>query len=86
MIEFKESKEFLLKDKLLNMKKLFITREFQLKEQLLIIMQSKLKLNIFQKKYKKLLLNTSQYKKLGKEFNIYQFKLKLFTILKDKDM
>jgi hypothetical protein len=31
-------------------------------------------------------LNTNQFKELGKEFNIYQLKLKLFTILKEKNM
>lgn len=32
MIELKESKEYHLKEKLLNMNKLFITKEFQYKE------------------------------------------------------
>jgi hypothetical protein len=86
MIELKELKEYLSKDKSLNMKKLFITKEFQLKELLLIIMQLKLKSNIFLNKLKKLSLNTNQFKELGKEFNIYQLKLKLFTILKEKNM
>ena len=86
MIKLKESKESHSKEKLLNMKKLFITKEFQLKELLLIIMQLKLKSNIFLNKLKKLSLNTNQFKELGKEFNIYQLKLKLFTILKEKNM
>jgi hypothetical protein len=86
MIELKGLKEYPSKDKSLNMKKLFTTKEFQLKELLLIIMQLKLKSNTFLNKLKKLSLNTNQLKELGKEFNIYQLKLKLFTILKEKNM
>jgi hypothetical protein len=86
MIELKESNEFHSKDKSLNMKKLFIMKEYQFKEQLLIIMQSKHKSNIFLKKLKKLLFNINLLKELGKEYNIYQFKLKLFTTLKEKNM
>jgi len=68
------------------MMKLFIIKEFQLKEPSQIIMLLKLKLNISQKKLKKLLLNINQFKKHGKEFNISQFKLKLFTTQKEKNM
>ena len=46
-------------------------------------MQFKLKSNIFQKKSNKQSLNTNQLKEFGKEFNIFQLKLKLFTILKE---
>jgi len=42
-------------------------------------MPLKLKLNTFQRKSKKQSLNTNQSKESGKEFNIYQLKLKLFT-------
>lgn len=86
MIELKESKEFHSKDKSLNIKKLFIMKEYQFKEQLLIIMQLKHKSNIFLNKSKKLLFNINLLKELGKEYNIYQFKLKLFTTLKEKNM
>jgi|LakMenE01Jun11ns_1017448.scaffolds.fasta_scaffold6843118_1 hypothetical protein len=61
-------------------------KEFQSKELLLIIMQSKLKFNIFQKKLKKQLSSTNQLKGLGKEYNIYQLRHKLFIILKEKSM
>lgn len=50
MIKSKESKEFHMKEKSLNIKKSLELKEFQFKELLLIIMQYKLKLNIFQKK------------------------------------
>ena len=65
---------------LLNMKKFQELKEYQSKELLLIIMQLKLKLNIFLKKSNKLSLNMNQLKEHGKEFNISQLKLKLFTI------
>ena len=86
MTKLKESKEFHMKEKLLNTMKLFIMKEFQLKELSQIIMLLKLKLNIFQRKFKKLLLNMNQLKRPGKEFNIFQLKLKLFTIQKEKNM
>lgn len=86
MIRSKELKEFHMKDKLLNMMRLFIMKEFQLKELSQITMLLKLKLNIFQSKFKKLLLNINQFKKHGKEFNIFQLKLKLFTTQKEKSM
>ena len=85
-IELKELKEFHSKEKLSNTRKSSITKESQLKEQLLITMQLRLKSNISQKKLKKLSSNTSQLKELGKEFNIYQLKHKLFTIPKEKNM
>ena len=55
MNAFKELKEFLLKDKLLNMKKEQSMIEYQFKELLRIIMLSKLKFNISPNKSKKLL-------------------------------
>jgi hypothetical protein len=55
MIKLKESKEFLLKEKSSNIKKSLELKEFQFKELSLIIMQSRLKSNIFQNKAKKLL-------------------------------
>lgn len=79
MIKLKELKEFHSKEKSLNMKKLPELKEFLLKEQSLIIMQLKLKLNTFLNKLNKLLLNMNQLKELGKESNIFQLKLKLFT-------
>lgn len=53
MIKSKESKEFLMKEKSLNMKKLPELKEFQSKELSPIIMPLKLKLNTFQKKSKR---------------------------------
>ncbi len=50
MIESKEFKEFLMNNKSYNINKLFIHKEFQLKEQLLIIMPLRHKFNIFQNK------------------------------------
>ena len=72
-----------MKDKLLNTKKSPELKEFQSKEQSPTIMQFKLKSNIFLKKSNKLSLSTSQLKEFGKEFNIFQLKLKLFTIQKE---
>jgi hypothetical protein len=46
-------------------------------------MPLKLKLNTFQRKLKKLLLNTNQSKESGKEFNIFQYKLKSFITQKE---
>jgi hypothetical protein len=69
-----------------NMIELKELKEYLSKDKSLIIMQLKLKSNIFLNKLKKLSLNTNQFKELGKEFNIYQLKLKLFTILKEKNM
>ena len=86
MTEFRELKESPSKEKSLNTKKLPSMIESQLKELSLTIMLSKLKSNIFLKKLKKLLLNMNQLKGLGKEFNIYLLKLRLFTILNVKDM
>ena len=85
-IEFKESKEFQYKDKLSSTKKCTILKESQLKELLLTIMLLKLKSNTSLKKLKKLLSNTNQSKEPGKEFNICQLKLKLFTTQKEKNM
>lgn len=86
MTESRELKEFLMRKKLLNMKKLFILKESQLKELSLIIMLLKPKSNTFQRKLKRPLLNMSQLKEPGKEFNIYQLKLKLSTTLREKNM
>lgn len=82
-IKSKELKEFHTKDKSLNTKKSPEPKEFQLKELSLTIMQFKLKSNISQKKSNKPSLNTNQSKEFGKEFNIFQLKLKLSTILKE---
>lgn len=86
MTKLKELKESHSKEKSLNTTKSLEMKEFQLKKSLPIIMLSKLKLNTFLKKLKKLLLNMNQLKKFGKEFNIFQLKLKLFTILKEITM
>lgn len=72
-----------MKDKLLNTKKSPELKESQSKELSQTIMQFKLKSNISQKKLNKLSLNTNQLKEFGKEFNIFQLKLKLFTIPKE---
>lgn len=85
-IKSKKSKEFHTKDKLLNINKSEELFRSQLKELLLIIMQLKLKSNTFLKKLKRLLSNMNQSKELGKESNISQFKLKLFTTLREKNM
>ena len=82
-IKLKQLKESHTKEKSLNTKKFIELKEFHSKEPSLIIMQLKLKSNIFQKKLNRLLLNMNQSKKLGKEFNIYQSKLKLFTTQKE---
>ena len=60
-------------------------KEFLYKELSLIIMQYKLKLNTFLKKLRKLSFNMSQSKESGREFNIYLWKPKLSTTLKEKD-
>lgn len=86
MIKLKEYKEFHMKDKSLNINKSDELFRSQLKELLLIIMQLKLKSNTFLKKLKRLLYNMNQSKELGKEFNISQLKLKLFTTLREKNM
>lgn len=75
-----------MKEKLPNINKFITLKESLLRELLLIIMLLRLKFNTFQKKLKKLLLNTSQLRGPGKEFNIYQLRLKLFTIQKEKNM
>lgn len=72
-----------MKEKLLNMKKSPELKEFQSKEPSPIIMPLKLKLNIFQKKSKRLSLNMNQSKESGKEFNICQLKPKLSTTQKE---
>ena len=86
MTELKGFREFLMKDRLSNMNKLFIQSESQFKELLQTTMPLKLKFNIFLNKFKRLLLNMNQSKEHGKEFNIYQLRLKLFTIQKEKNM
>lgn len=86
MTEFKESKEFHTKDKLLNTKKFIILKEFQLKELLLITMLLKPKSNTFQNKLKKLLLNMSLLSELGKESNTCQLRPKLSTTPREKNM
>lgn len=85
MIKLKESKEFLMKERLFSMKKLLESKESQSKELSLTIMQYKLKLNIFLNKLKKLLYSMSQLREHGKEFNTYQLKPKLFTTPRDKN-
>ena len=65
------------------MKKSPELKEFQSKEPSLTIMPLKLKSNIFQKKSKRLSLNTNQSKEFGKEFNIYQLKPKSSTTQKE---
>lgn len=85
-IKSKELKEFHSKDKSLNINKSDELFRSQLKELLLIITQLKLKSNTFLKKLKRQLYNMNQSKELGKEFNISQFKLKLFTTLREKNM
>ncbi len=82
-IKSKLLKELHTKEKSLNMNKLLEPKEFHSKESSPIIMPLKLKSNIFQKKLNKLLFNTNQLKEFGKKFNIYQLKLKLFTIQKE---
>lgn len=72
-----------MKEKLLNMKKSPELKEFLLREPSLIIMPLKLKLNTFQRKSKKQLLNMNLLRESGKEFNIFQSKLKSFTTQKE---
>jgi hypothetical protein len=72
-----------MKDKSLNMKKSPELKEFQSKEPSPTITQFKHKSNIFQNKSNKLTLSMSQLKEFGKEFNIFQLKLKSFTIQKE---
>lgn len=85
MIKSKEYKEFPMKEKLPNINKYIILKEFQLREQSQIIMLSKLKSNTFQRKSNKLLSNMNQLREPGKEFNTYQLRLKLFTIQREKN-
>lgn len=85
MIKLKEWKEFHMRERLFNMKKLQELKEFQSKELSLTIMQFKLKLNIFLNKLKRLLSNMNQLRGHGKEFNIYPLKPKLFTTQRDKN-
>lgn len=83
MIKLKELKESHMKEKLLNMKKSPELKEFQSKEPSLITMPSRPKSNTFQRKSKRPSLNTSQSKESGKEFNIFQLKLKSSTTQKE---
>lgn len=85
MIKWKEYKEYPMKEKLPNINKYIILKESQLREQSLIIMLLKLKSNTFQRKSNKLLSNMNQLREPGKEFNIYQLRLKLFTIQREKN-
>lgn len=83
MIKSKELKESHSKEKLLNTKKLLEPKESQSKELSPTIMPLKLKSNTFLNKSNKPSLNMNQLKESGKEFNIFQLKLKLFTIQKE---
>ena len=85
MIELKESKEFLSREKSSNTRKSSTPRESPSKELSLTTMLSKLKFNIFLKKLKKLLLNMSPSRELGNVFNICPLKPKLFTTQSEKN-
>ena len=75
-----------MNEKSWNMRRWFTTKEFQLRGQLLITMQLKLRCSTFPKKLKKQSLSMSLLKELGKESSISQLKHKLSTILKGKNM
>lgn len=83
MIKSKESKESHTKEKLYNTNKSPELKESQSKEPSLTIMPSKPKSNTFPNKSNKPSSNMNQSKESGKEFNISQLKLKLFTTPKE---
>jgi hypothetical protein len=81
--KFKKFTRFLMRSKLSNMKKSLETKESPLRRPLLITMPLRLKLNTLEEKLRKLLWLKNLLKESTKESNIFQSKLKLFTILKE---
>jgi hypothetical protein len=86
MIELKKYKEFPIKNKLSNTKKLFTHNESPSKEPSLITTQFKPKSNTSPNKSNKPSSSTNPFNELSNEFNTYLFKPKLSTTPNVKNM
>lgn len=86
MSKLKRCSKSHMKSKLSNTKKLSGTKESPLKEPSLTTTLLKLKSSTLGEKLRRLSWLRRQLRKSMKEFNISQFKLKLFTILRGKTM